>query len=69
MLKDDELEITIDPETGLIKTLTPSISSANHSNAEGFMKFLARLAGGATTVTKRTKHTHTHAHEHAETKG
>jgi len=69
MPKDDELEITIDPETGLIKTTTPAISAANHSNAEGFMKFLARLAGGATTITKRTKSVHSHSHEHAETKG
>lgn len=68
MPKDDELEITIDPETGLIKTTTPAISAANHSNAEGFMKFLARLAGGATTITKRTKHAHTHASHSTEAK-
>ncbi len=68
MMKDDELEVTIDPDTGLIKTLTPTISAANHSNADGLLKFLARLMGGETVVARRTKSVHTHAHEHTETK-
>ncbi len=67
-MKDDELIVEVDESTGLIKTLTPAISSANHSNADGLLKFLARLMGGETTVTRRTKSVHTHAHEHTETK-
>ncbi len=67
-MANDVLKIEI-LDDGTIKVTTDEISAANHASADKFVTFLARLAGGATTVTKRTKHAHTHAHEHAETKG
>lgn len=68
--KFDEIEITIDPETGLIKSTTPKISAANHSSADLFFELLARMTGGETRRERRTKsgHTHAHAHEHDHTK-
>lgn len=62
----DKMEITIMPG-GVIKIVTDPISAENHVNAEEFVKFIARKAGGETEVTKRTDahHEHdTHEHEH-----
>lgn len=41
----DKIEIEI-LEDGTIKTSTDKVSMANHSNAEGFLREMARLAGG-----------------------
>jgi hypothetical protein len=65
MKPDDQIEVEVLPD-GTIKCTTNKISAANHSSAEGFMAFLARLTGGETTITKRSAHTHTHAHEKAK---
>jgi hypothetical protein len=58
-------------EDGTIKTTTDPISGANHQNAEEFLRFVARMAGGETTRTRRTdahhhshSHSHSHSHEH-----
>ncbi len=67
-MPDDTLKIEI-LDDGTIKVTSDVVSAANHASADKFVTFLARLAGGATTITKRSKHTHSHAHEHAETKG
>ncbi len=61
--KEDIVDIEILPD-GTIKCTTPKISAVNHLNATQFMAELARLAGGATEVKRRTGHTH--AHEHAK---
>lgn len=37
-------------EDGTIKTETDSVSEANHSNAEDFLKEMFRLAGGASDL-------------------
>ncbi len=67
MPKDDTIQIEILPD-GTIKCTTDKISAANHLSADKFMDFLARLMGGETTITRRTKSVHVHAHEHTETK-
>jgi len=68
MAGEDTLHIEV-LEDGTIKTTSDSISAANHSNAEEFLRFVARMAGGETTRTKRTdlKHSLKDAlHQHAE---
>ena len=60
-------------EDGTIKTTTDPISDANHQNAEDFLNFMARLAGGETTREHRHEgqehmHTHTHHHDHSHEK-
>ncbi len=67
-MKTDKIIVEVDEATGLIKTTTDRISAANHANADQFMGYLARLAGGETTVTPRTKTGHTHSHEHEKAK-
>lgn len=57
----DSVKITI-LEDGTIKTETDRVSQANHSNAEGFLREMARLAGGE--VSRKGKQGHTHAHSH-----
>lgn len=61
-MKEDKIIVEVDPDTGLIKTTTPKISAANHSNAAQFLDFMNRLCGGETTATPRSKTGHTHAH-------
>lgn len=61
-MKQDDIHIEI-TEEGIIKTSTDKISMANHSNAEAFLKDMARLMGGATT-TKRNPKAHGHTHDH-----
>jgi len=64
-MNNDTLEIEI-TEDGTIKTTTGKVSAANHQNAEAFLQFMARLAGGQTTRQKRPYALHhTHQHEHA----
>lgn len=66
--KHDEIIIEI-TEDGTIKMTTDPVSAANHSNAEGFLKEMSRLAGGETKRVKRgDKIAHTHVHEHEENK-
>ena len=50
-------------DDGTIKILTEGVSSANHRNAEDFLAFMSKLAGGKTETTKR-KQGHAHGHEH-----
>lgn len=64
----DTIEIEI-LEDGTIKTTTPSISGANHINAENLMGFLATATGDKGTRHRHGKgHHHTHAQEHTTTK-
>jgi hypothetical protein len=66
----DELEIEILPD-GTIKVQTDKVSAANHVNAEAFLKFMAELAGGKSTRTRRGHHHHAHGehtHTHEEEK-
>ena len=66
-MKTDVMNIEILPD-GRIKTTTDPISGANHSNAEEFLKFIARMAGGETTIVRRKEaHTHSHTHIHEQT--
>jgi hypothetical protein len=61
----DEIKIEI-LEDGTIRVETDAVSPANHVNAEAFVKFLADLAGGKSTRTRRGHHHghgHTHTHE------
>jgi len=46
----DKLVIEI-LEDGTIKTTTDEVGTANHDNAEQFLRAMARLAGGETTTT------------------
>jgi hypothetical protein len=65
-----KIEILLD---GTIKTTTDAVSAANHSNAESFLRDVAKLAGGTTTRERRKdvnpahhghSHDHGHTHEH-----
>lgn len=61
----DRLTIEI-LEDGTIRTTTDAVGSANHANAEAFLRYLAELAGGSTTRTRRAETaTQVRAHEHA----
>lgn len=60
------VEIT---EDGTIKTETDTVSAANHSTADTFLKEMFRLAGGKSEVRfKRpvavTENAHVHSHKH-----
>jgi hypothetical protein len=57
----DEITIEILPD-GTIKTSTDKISMANHSNAEGFLREMARQAGGTVKRTAKLSQLHTHTH-------
>ena len=63
--KVDEIQIEV-LEDGTIKSTTDPISGANHANAEQFLRYVAQLGGGDTTIRKKAGHTHTHhgAHTH-----
>lgn len=66
MNKADEIYIEVTAD-GTIKSATDKIGASNHSNAEGFLREMARLAGGATVTAKNPKahgHSHSHDHEH-----
>lgn len=60
----DEMVIEV-LRDGSIKTTTGPVSPANHSNAEGFLREMARTLGGETT--REARHGHgalEHEHEH-----
>jgi hypothetical protein len=61
---NDVMEIEI-LEDGTIKTTTDPISGANHANAEEFLRFVGRMAGGDV---KREKRTRTTGHVHHQKK-
>lgn len=66
--KADDITIEI-LEDGTIKVITDPISGANHSNAEQFLQFMGRLAGGETSRQRKgTGHQHHHGHEHDHAK-
>lgn len=48
----DKIIITV-MKDGLIRTETDPISPANHTNAEEFLKDMARRAGGVEKIEKR----------------
>ena len=60
----DEMTIEI-LANGDFKVTTSAVSPANHLNAEQFVKFMADLAGGKSTRTRRGHH-HAHTHQHEE---
>lgn len=60
MTKEDRIEFEILPD-GSIKVLTEGVSGVNHRNADELLAFVAKLAGGETTVEKR-KDAHAHTH-------
>ena len=59
-MTEDKFDIEID-EDGNIKVTTDYVSQTNHRNAEDFMAFLARAAGGTISRVKRPQ-AHSHAH-------
>lgn len=69
----DQMTIEVLPD-GTIKTETGKVSAANHSNAEAFIREIARLAGGQVRRAMRlgvnlssafNAHTHDgHTHTH-----
>ena len=60
----DKIKITI-LEDGTIKTETDQVSMPNHSNAEGFLREIAKVAGGA--VERRHKRgSALHSHDHGQ---
>ena len=68
-MKDDVLNIEILPD-GTIKLTTDAVSGANHKSADELLAFVAKLAGGERTVSKRKEaHGHAHEHGHAYTHG
>ena len=60
-MNQDEIEIEI-LEDGRIKILTDKVSMPNHTNADRFIKDMARLLGGEVTRDKRAD-----AHRHITT--
>lgn len=56
---------------GTIKSQTPTISGANHDNAEGFFVRLKELTGGEETreSSHEAKHEHDHSHVHLHQDG
>lgn len=60
-MADDKIIIEV-LEDGTIKTSTDVVSGPNHSNAEGFLREMARLAGG--TVERKARKGHAqHSHD------
>ena len=55
----DTIKITI-LDDGTIKTETDEVSVANHSNAEGFLRDMQKLAGGTVDSKHKQGHSHTH---------
>lgn len=60
----DKMKISI-LDDGTIKMDTDRVSMPNHSNAEGFVAAIRRLAGGK--FFSRLKHAFAHAHGHEHT--
>jgi hypothetical protein len=62
----DKLKVTI-LDDGTLRVESPSISAANHANAEGVFKLFADIIGGETTRERAgNKHGHAHVHRHGE---
>jgi hypothetical protein len=61
-MKTDSIKIEVLAD-GTLKVTTDKVSAANHMNADQFLKHMARLAGGETTIT-RNPHAHGHVHNH-----
>lgn len=66
----DNME-TLILEDGTIRTTSDKISSAAHTNADGFLAAVDRLAAGAVKIEKRTdvKTEETHHHHHIHVGG
>ncbi len=67
-MKEDVIDIEILPD-GTIKSTTPKISAANHSNSAQFFSFLSRITGGLVSATRRDKTADHHHHEADHQKG
>lgn len=52
-------------DDGTIKVTVDGISGANHSNADALVGAVAKLAGGKTSVRRRSDQRHEHTHEHS----
>jgi hypothetical protein len=70
-MPSDKMKIEI-LANGTIKTTTDAVSAANHSNAEAFLRDVAKLAGGETTRERRkdvnpAHHHHSHDEGHSHT--
>ena len=63
-MSEDRIRVKILKE-GTIKIVTDEISAPNHTSAAELVKQIARLAGGETTIEKRTDH-HEHGHFYEE---
>lgn len=63
----DTLKIII-LEDGTIKTDSDAVSMPNHTSAEGFLRDMARKAGGKTEIKMKGTHSHIAGalHEHAK---
>lgn len=66
----DKIKITI-LDDGTIKTETDKVSMPNHTNAEGFLREVFKLAGGKAKMQFKggmhiheAAHAHEHSHEH-----
>ena len=66
MTKNDIIEVEILPD-GTFKVTTDKVSQPNHLAADSLLKFMAELAGGKVTRTKRNS-VHSHVHKHEEEK-
>lgn len=66
-MKQDIITITI-LKDGTIKTETDKVSGPNHQNAEGFLRSMSALAGGAWKQVRKIGASllHGHSHEHGE---
>ena len=65
----DTIEVEV-LEDGTLKVTTDQISTANHRNADEFLKLVKSLVGGEVETTKRTRgHTHNRATQDAKAGG
>lgn len=61
----DVINITI-LNDGTIKSETDPISGPNHTNAEGFLATIAKLAGGKIQTQQKGHGHHAHTHSHGK---
>lgn len=67
-MKQDSFEVEFLAD-GSLKITTDKVSAPNHANAENFLREVAKLCGGKTTIkhkhgVKGHTHTHTNIHQH-----
>jgi hypothetical protein len=59
----DKMRVTI-LDDGSLKIETDKVSSANHTNAEGFIREMVRMMGGKQSVKNKVMHGHVHDEQH-----